>query len=209
MTFGLDVPVARRIVGSTRATVGKPRGRSSAGRRGGSLLVCLHAGSTCSRGERVRGGTVRSWPRWTHSVRAGTSSRRESGGLYGVLGPSNVAGPRRVARHRDRLDVPCRIGAGNGDQRRGKTPALQLCVRNAGRGARRPQDGCPQPAVACGARASGARFEGVLREWSPSWAPGEEGMLRDSAMFSVIAAEWPTVKSALALRIIHSNAGPC
>ena len=44
----------------------------------------------------------------------------------------------------------------------------------------------------------GARFEGVLRSWSPSWAPGEEGLLRDSAMFSVVAAEWPAVKAALA-----------
>ncbi|MGH8883499.1 MAG: GNAT family N-acetyltransferase, partial [Stackebrandtia sp.] len=33
----------------------------------------------------------------------------------------------------------------------------------------------------------GASFEGVLRHWSPSWAPGEEGKVRDSAMFSVIA----------------------
>ncbi|HEU5388876.1 MAG TPA: GNAT family N-acetyltransferase [Streptosporangiaceae bacterium] len=47
----------------------------------------------------------------------------------------------------------------------------------------------------------GARFEGVLRSWSPSWAPGEEGRLRDSAMFSVIAAEWPAVKSTLERRI--------
>jgi N-acetyltransferase len=47
----------------------------------------------------------------------------------------------------------------------------------------------------------GARFEGVLRSWSPSWAPGEEGRLRDSAMFSVIAAEWPAVKSALEMRM--------
>jgi RimJ/RimL family protein N-acetyltransferase len=39
----------------------------------------------------------------------------------------------------------------------------------------------------------GARFEGVLRNWSTSWAPGEEGMLRDSAMFSLVAAEWPAV----------------
>jgi len=43
----------------------------------------------------------------------------------------------------------------------------------------------------------GARFEGVLRSWSASWAPGEEGLLRDSAMFSVIAAEWPAVKLQL------------
>lgn len=46
----------------------------------------------------------------------------------------------------------------------------------------------------------GARFEGVLRSWSPSWAPGEEGLLRDSAMFSVVAAEWPAVRAAAAER---------
>jgi RimJ/RimL family protein N-acetyltransferase len=47
----------------------------------------------------------------------------------------------------------------------------------------------------------GARFEGVLRNWSPSRAPGEEGSLRDSAIFSVTAAEWPAVKSSLAKRV--------
>jgi RimJ/RimL family protein N-acetyltransferase len=47
----------------------------------------------------------------------------------------------------------------------------------------------------------GARFEGVLRNWSPSRAPGEEGNLRDSAIFSITAAEWPTVKSSLANRV--------
>jgi N-acetyltransferase len=52
----------------------------------------------------------------------------------------------------------------------------------------------------------GARFEGVLRNWSPSWAPGEAGMLRDSAMFSVVAAEWPTVKSALHARLTRRTA---
>ena len=40
--------------------------------------------------------------------------------------------------------------------------------------------------------ALGAQFEGVLRNWSQSWAPGEEGQLRNTAMFSVIASEWPT-----------------
>jgi N-acetyltransferase len=54
----------------------------------------------------------------------------------------------------------------------------------------------------------GARFEGVLRNWGPSWVPGEEGGLRDSAIFSVIAAEWPQVKSALTSRIgSHSQSG--
>jgi RimJ/RimL family protein N-acetyltransferase len=52
--------------------------------------------------------------------------------------------------------------------------------------------------------ALGARFEGVLRSWSASWAPGEEGLLRDSAMFSVIAAEWPAVKPALAARVARN-----
>jgi RimJ/RimL family protein N-acetyltransferase len=49
--------------------------------------------------------------------------------------------------------------------------------------------------------ALGARFEGVLRNWSASWAPGEEGRLRDSAMFSVVTDEWPAVKSSLATRV--------
>jgi RimJ/RimL family protein N-acetyltransferase len=47
----------------------------------------------------------------------------------------------------------------------------------------------------------GARFEGVLRSWSRSWAPGEDGRLRDSAMFSVIAAEWPECRTRLAERL--------
>lgn len=55
-------------------------------------------------------------------------------------------------------------------------------------------------------QALGARMEGVLRNWSASWAPGEEGMLRDSAMFSVIAAEWPAVKSALVARVARKSA---
>ncbi|MFF9451508.1 GNAT family N-acetyltransferase [Streptomyces flaveolus] len=35
----------------------------------------------------------------------------------------------------------------------------------------------------------GARLEGFLRNWSRSWAPGEEGRLRDSALCSITAAE--------------------
>jgi RimJ/RimL family protein N-acetyltransferase len=49
--------------------------------------------------------------------------------------------------------------------------------------------------------ATGARFEGVLRSWSQSWAPGEEGRLRDSAMYSVVAAEWPECRSRLRARV--------
>jgi N-acetyltransferase len=51
----------------------------------------------------------------------------------------------------------------------------------------------------------GARFEGVLRNWSPSHASGEEGRLRDSAIFSVTDAEWPAVKSTLSTRIANGG----
>ncbi|MGA7834763.1 MAG: GNAT family protein [Acidimicrobiales bacterium] len=43
----------------------------------------------------------------------------------------------------------------------------------------------------------GATFEGVLRHWQPSMIDGEEGMLRDSAMFSIIDTEWPSVRERL------------
>lgn len=49
--------------------------------------------------------------------------------------------------------------------------------------------------------ALGATFEGVLRNWSMSWAPGEEGQLRDTAMYSVIAPEWNAVRSRLIARL--------
>jgi RimJ/RimL family protein N-acetyltransferase len=47
----------------------------------------------------------------------------------------------------------------------------------------------------------GAAFEGVLRSWSPSRVPGEEGRLRDSAVFSIVAAEWPRVREDLRSRL--------
>ncbi|MGH3514595.1 MAG: GNAT family N-acetyltransferase [Pseudonocardiaceae bacterium] len=51
----------------------------------------------------------------------------------------------------------------------------------------------------------GAQFEGVLRHWSQSHTPGEEGLLRDSAMFSVIASEWPTTKATLCRRLAQAG----
>ncbi|MER5601032.1 GNAT family protein [Streptomyces sp. NPDC002265] len=47
----------------------------------------------------------------------------------------------------------------------------------------------------------GARFEGVLRNWSRSWAPGEDGRLRDSAIFSVTEQEWPQCRERLERRV--------
>ena len=51
----------------------------------------------------------------------------------------------------------------------------------------------------------GAHFEGVLRHWSQSHAPGEGGLLRDSAMFSVVAAEWPSTKATLCRRLAQTS----
>ncbi|WP_017242275.1 GNAT family N-acetyltransferase [Streptomyces sp. SS] len=47
----------------------------------------------------------------------------------------------------------------------------------------------------------GATFEGVLRSSARSWAPGEDGRLRDSAVFSIITEEWPARRAALELRL--------
>ncbi|MFF5188267.1 GNAT family N-acetyltransferase [Streptomyces sp. NPDC000345] len=53
----------------------------------------------------------------------------------------------------------------------------------------------------------GARFEGVLRNWSISRAPGEEGRLRDSAMFAITAAEWPERRERLEQRVARHLPG--
>jgi len=48
----------------------------------------------------------------------------------------------------------------------------------------------------------GATFEGVLRQWQPSMVAGEDLLLRDTAMYSVVAAEWPTVRVNLEMKIV-------
>jgi len=54
--------------------------------------------------------------------------------------------------------------------------------------------------------ALGITFEGVLRSWSMSWAPGEEGLLRDSAMYSVITPEWDAVQGRLTCPLARHSA---
>ena len=43
----------------------------------------------------------------------------------------------------------------------------------------------------------GATFEGVLRAWQPSVAEGEEGRPRDSAMYAIVAGDWPACRHRL------------
>lgn len=47
----------------------------------------------------------------------------------------------------------------------------------------------------------GATFEGVLHHWQPSLVAGEEGRARDSAMYSITDAQWPSVSAALLSRL--------
>jgi RimJ/RimL family protein N-acetyltransferase len=43
----------------------------------------------------------------------------------------------------------------------------------------------------------GGTFEGVLRNWQPSLVSGEEGRLRNSALYSILDTEWPDVHEHL------------
>ena len=49
--------------------------------------------------------------------------------------------------------------------------------------------------------ALGATFEGVLRHWQPSHVAGEEGQLRDSALYSISDADWPRIRARLEQRL--------
>jgi RimJ/RimL family protein N-acetyltransferase len=49
--------------------------------------------------------------------------------------------------------------------------------------------------------ALGARFEGILRGWQPSLVAGEEGRLRDSAIYSILDREWSGVRQSLTDRL--------
>ena len=63
--------------------------------------------------------------------------------------------------------------------------------------------------VARGAiEALGVTFEGVLRAWQPSLAPGEEGRTRDTAMFAITPTQWPGVRTRLVERIERRSTSP-
>ncbi len=46
----------------------------------------------------------------------------------------------------------------------------------------------------------GATFEGVLRQHRASTAAGEAGTLRDTAVYAIVAADWPAVRDRLSAR---------
>jgi RimJ/RimL family protein N-acetyltransferase len=51
----------------------------------------------------------------------------------------------------------------------------------------------------------GASLEGVLRHWQPSQMPGEEGLFRNSAMYSIIDEEWPAVRDRLTSMMVEGR----
>ena len=56
--------------------------------------------------------------------------------------------------------------------------------------------------------ATGACLEAVLHAWQPSLAPGEQGRVRDTAMYYVTPDTWPRVRARLEERVArHLAAG--
>lgn len=53
----------------------------------------------------------------------------------------------------------------------------------------------------------GARLDGVVRNWQPSLVPGEEGRPRDSALYSIIPSEWPSIRERLQTRQARRRLG--
>ena len=47
----------------------------------------------------------------------------------------------------------------------------------------------------------GGQFEGVLRNWQAAQVVGEEGLTRNSAIYSILPPEWPGVRARLATRL--------
>jgi RimJ/RimL family protein N-acetyltransferase len=47
----------------------------------------------------------------------------------------------------------------------------------------------------------GGRFEGVLRNWQAAQVDGEEGLTRNSAIYSILPSEWPDVRARLEERL--------
>ena len=43
----------------------------------------------------------------------------------------------------------------------------------------------------------GAQLDGVMRNWQPSYVPGEEGRARDTALYSIIPSEWAAIHERL------------
>lgn len=43
----------------------------------------------------------------------------------------------------------------------------------------------------------GAQLDGVLRNWQPSAVAGEDGFPRNTALYSILRAEWPAIRDGL------------
>jgi len=50
----------------------------------------------------------------------------------------------------------------------------------------------------------GGQFEGVLRNWQAAQVTGEDGLTRNSAIYSILDSEWPGVRERLEARLRES-----
>lgn len=50
----------------------------------------------------------------------------------------------------------------------------------------------------------GGQFEGVLRNWQAAQVDGEDGLTRNSAIYSILDSEWPGVRERLEARLRES-----
>ena len=74
-------------------------------------------------------------------------------------------------------------------------------VRDLGRGPGGPEDRRPQRALPECHRGGGRDVRGDPAQLAAVHAKGERGQLRDSAMHSVVAADWPDVRARLQARL--------
>lgn len=49
----------------------------------------------------------------------------------------------------------------------------------------------------------GGQFEGVLRNWQAAQVEGEDGLTRNSAIYSILDSEWPGVREGLEARLLN------
>lgn len=54
----------------------------------------------------------------------------------------------------------------------------------------------------------GANYEGTARQAHPSLVSGEEGLLRDSAIFAITREQWPAIHERLVATVARAASGP-
>lgn len=151
--------------------------------------MCLFHDSHEARSRNTSILNSRAQMRGSWTLRTGGPGDRAGCRSNCLLGSAAVADTKRSVRGGGRLHVARGIGTGNKAQHRGKVPAVPACVRDLAVARLDLKTDARNGRSRATIEGVGAGFEGVLRYWFRSWAPGEEGRLRDSAIDSITTAE--------------------